>query len=104
MAKVRNPLWSVEASGRFGGNLRYARARGQSRALRNRTDGAVRAIGQRRQASIIGEAGRLWTTRAGRGPEATYREYVAAVSGLNWYFMTGDILLEWNADTLMPAN
>ena len=74
------------------------------RAVRNRTNGAVQGIGQRRQASLISEAGRLWTSRNGRGPEKSYRAYIAAVSRENWYYMTGAVLLEWDENTLMPAN
>lgn len=104
MAKVRNPLYSITASGKFGSNVRYARSRGVDRALRNRTGNATSGIQQRRQASVIAENGRLWKTRGGQELDATYQDSVAAVSALNWFFVSKDILLEWDINTLMAAN
>ena len=104
MAKVKNPLFSVQASGKIGGNHRFARSRSQDRCLNRRTGQATAGLGQRRQASVISEGARIWNTRDGRGPEPSYREYVSGISADNWYFMTDAVLLEWDANTLMPAN
>lgn len=103
MAKVKSPLWSIDASGKFGGNVRYSRARGQNRAVRNRTGNAVQGIGQRRQASIMSEAGRIWKTVAGKGPEQNYQAYIGVLSKESFYFMSDDILLEWDDETIMVA-
>ena len=104
MAKVKNPLWSVAASGKIGRSHRYVRSRQTNKCVSRRTGQATAGLGQRRQSSIISEGARLWGTREGRGPEATYREYVAGISANNWYFMVDAVLLEWDIDTLMPAN
>ena len=104
MAKVKNPLWSLRASGKITDTHRYARSRGQDRCVYRKTGQATAGLPQRRQASIISEGARLWGRRDSKGPEETYREYVAGISANNWYFMTDAILLEWDANTLMPAD
>ena len=103
MARLKNPLHSLDASGKLGPGIRYASSRGMARGIAKRGKGGTAGLGQQRQSSIISEAGRLWRTRSGAGPEATYQEYVGNISRNNWYFMTGAVLLEWNAETMMVA-
>ena len=103
MAKVRNPLFSQEASGRIGENLRYAKSRGVNRAVARRSTGAAGLLAQRRQAAIIGTAGQLWKTESGRGPEETYQKYVGGVSRESYFFAVGDVLLTWTVDTMMVS-
>ena len=85
MARVKAPLQSVRASGRFGNALRYSHSVNRDVVKRNKTGGATAGLPQQRQASIISEGGRLWKTRTGRGPEATYRAYVAGISANSWF-------------------
>ena len=103
MAKLKAPLWSVSASGKIAGSLLYSRQRGIDRVTGKRFARSVTRTPQRRQSSIISEAARLWKTPAGRGPETSYREYVAGISREPWLFAVGAILLEWNDQQLMTA-
>ena len=104
MAKTKLPLYSIRASGKLGGGLRYAHRRGRDIALSNRTGRATQGLAQRRQSNIVSEAARMWRNKAQPDSATTYRDFVASVSAQNWYFTTGAILLEWNDSMLMPAN
>lgn len=104
MAKVKNPLNSLEASGPLGASIRYARQRGQDRAVARQRGTAARSPGQNRQGSIISEGARLWMTVAGKGPETRYQTYIANLSNEDWFFWDGAILLEWSYDQLLVAN
>ena len=103
MAKVTHPLHSISATGKLGGGLRYAKSRGQARAIAKRSSGATESIGQQRQSAIIAEAGRLWRREDSTGPEFRYQEYVGNISRADWFFWFDAVLLSYDDNQLLTV-
>jgi len=103
MAKVKSPLKSIRASGGIAGAVYFAHLVGRDRATKKRDAGSSKQLPQRRQATLVSEAARLWNVPESRGPETVYQEYIGAVSRENWFFANDAVLLEWSYDQLMPA-
>lgn len=103
MAKVKFPLHSFRATGGIAQSVYYNRLMGVDRATKKRAAGSSRQLPQRRQATLVSEAARLWNSPESRGPEPVYQDYIGAVSRENWFFATDAILLEWSYEQLMPA-
>ena len=101
MAKLEGPLWSLDATGRLGDTIRYARFRGLHRAKVKNPPDAARGLRQRRQAAIISEGARLWRQPGSRGPEPTYQDYVGGLSREGWYFYLDAVLMEWSDEQLL---